>query len=67
MDNHMDLNTIPEIPHGHGLSFKKGVSDGLLGKDYFSGCFHETHNVSYEKGKAFGEYLKILISHHVQG
>jgi len=20
---------IPEIPHGHGLSFKKGVADGL--------------------------------------
>jgi hypothetical protein len=21
---------IPEIPHGHGLSFKKGIADGLL-------------------------------------
>lgn len=22
---------IPDIPHGHGLSFKKGIADGLLG------------------------------------
>ena len=46
---------IPEIPHGHGLSFKKGVADGLLDcRDH-----EETpHTASYERGLVVGSELK---------
>jgi hypothetical protein len=66
MENEINLNTIPEIPHGHGLTFKKGVSDGLLGKNYFIDCFHKTHDHSYERGVEFGKHLKIIIANQVK-
>lgn len=53
---------IPEIPHGHGLSFKKGVSDGLLGSEANKNQLHETHLASYERGFAVGEVLKERIA-----
>lgn len=49
---------IPEIPHGHGLSFKKGVADGLLGTRSHENEPHETHSASYERGLAVGANLK---------
>lgn len=53
---------IPELPHGHGLSFKKGVADGLLeGREYESTC-HVTHSASYRKGVEIGSYLKANIA-----
>ncbi|WP_217992623.1 hypothetical protein [Polaromonas sp. AET17H-212] len=48
---------IPEIPHGHGLSFKKGVADGLLECRNHEGAHHETHAASYQRGLAVGAEL----------
>lgn len=42
MENEIDFNAIPEIPHGHGLSFKKGVSDGLLANATDRNGYHDT-------------------------
>jgi len=55
-----------EIPHGHGLSFKKGVADALLEtKDHESSC-HETHLASYRCGYEVGETLKTMIAKQVK-
>ncbi len=66
MDNETLLNDISTIPHGHGLSFKKGVADGLLEKNTFSNCFHDTHQASYNRGVRFGNQLKDMIANQVQ-
>lgn len=60
----IELN-IPDIPHGHGLSFKKGVADGLLQEDTNEGNYHETHDASYNRGKAVGENLRNLVAQQV--
>jgi hypothetical protein len=49
---------IPEIPHGHGLSFKKGVADGLLDCRDHEATPHETHAASYQHGIEVGAELK---------
>ena len=57
---------IPNIPHGHGLSFKKGVADGILdSKDNESTC-HETHKASYLRGYEVGKELKEKIAKKVK-
>ena len=57
---------IPEIPHGHGLSFKKGVADGLLDTRSHESEPHETHSASYERGITVGADLKEKIALHVK-
>ncbi len=49
---------IPDIPHGHGLSFKKGVADGLLDCRDHEVTSHETHAASYHRGVEVGAVLK---------
>ena len=49
---------IPEIPHGHGLSFKKGVADGLLDSRDHQETPHETHAARYQRGIEVGAELK---------
>ena len=49
---------IPGIPHGHGLSFKKGVVDGLLDCRNNEAAPHETHSASYQRGVVVGAELK---------
>ena len=49
---------IPEIPHGHGLSFKKGLADGLLDCRDHEATPHETHWASYKRGLEVGAELK---------
>jgi hypothetical protein len=56
---------IPQIPHGHGLSYKKGVADGLLDAEQFQKDFHKTHSASYQKGREVGITLKNIIAQHV--
>jgi len=57
---------IPEIPHGHGLSFKKGLADALLEtKDHENSC-HDTHAASYRRGYEVGEVLKAEIAEKVK-
>ncbi|MDD5029910.1 MAG: hypothetical protein PHH58_10480 [Rhodoferax sp.] len=48
----------PEIPHGHGLSFKKGVADGLLDCRDHESTPHEIHSASYQRGIEVGIELK---------
>ncbi len=61
------MNTnIPKLPHGHGLSYKRGVSDGLLGNESFREQIPNGHEKSYEKGIKFGEDLKKEISEDVK-
>jgi hypothetical protein len=49
---------IPKIPHGHGLSFKKGLAEGLLGSNEHLDGIHETHTASYHRGHAVGFLLR---------
>lgn len=49
---------VPEIPHGHGLSFKKGVADALLDCRDHEETPHETHSASYQCGLEVGAELK---------
>ena len=51
----------PDIPHGHGLSFKKGVADGLLESRVHEDSVHQTHSASYERGVAAGKSLRFEI------
>lgn len=53
---------LPEIPHGHGLSFKMGLADGLLKARSHESAPHPTHSASYEKGIAVGEELRKKIA-----
>ena len=57
---------IPEIPHGHGLSFKKGLADGLLENERNKDSCHATHAASYLRGHDVGAGLKQEISKHVK-
>ena len=57
---------ITEIPHGHGLSFKKGVADGLLGCSDHKETIHSTHSASYERGFSVGTDLAREIAEHVK-
>ena len=50
--------TIESIPHGHGLSFKKGIADGLLDLQEHESTLHETHAASYRRGVEIGTELK---------
>lgn len=49
---------MPEIPHGHGLSFKRGVADGMLDSREHEQAPHDTHAASYERGLHVGAELK---------
>lgn len=53
---------IPEIPHGHGLSFKRGVADGLLESRVHDASLHQTHLASYERGVDVGKSLRFEIA-----
>ena len=53
---------IEEIPHGHGLSFKKGCSDGLLNNKTLKENLPNGHYMSYQKGLNLGKELQKNIS-----
>lgn len=57
---------IDDIPHGHGLSYKKGVSDGLLDRYDYETSIHETHRASYRRGREFGTMLRSMIAEKVK-
>lgn len=56
---------IPVIPHGHGMSFKRGVADGILGASVHKQECHETHIASYQKGLQIGKSLIDTVADHV--
>ncbi len=53
---------IPAIPHGHGLSFKKGIADGLLENRSHEAEIDSTNHASYERGYVVGTNLKEKIA-----
>jgi len=53
---------IPDIPHGHGLSFKRGVADGLLDSNAHKDVPHATNAASYGRGVDVGKALKAEIA-----
>jgi hypothetical protein len=55
-----------DIPHGHGLSHKLGISDGLLGRTDYEVDVHETHRASYRRGLQEGEALQQEIASRVR-
>jgi hypothetical protein len=57
---------LQDIPHGHGLSFKRGISDGLLESTEHESLPHETHAASYRRGLAVGETLRQEIAKAVK-
>ena len=57
---------ITEIPHGHGLSFKKGVADGLLDSQEHKQTIDKTHSASYRRGIDAGTKLKSEIAELVK-
>jgi hypothetical protein len=57
---------VQDIPHGHGLSFKKGICDGLMEAETNKGNYHETHEGSYLRGVAEGVALRVAIAARVK-
>lgn len=55
-----------DIPHGHGLSFKKGVSDGLLDCSDYANNLPDGHNGSYARGVEEGIALRRAIALRVR-
>ncbi len=55
-----------DIPHGHGLSHKKGISDGLLDENKLADGLPNGHEQSYRRGRAEGEALRGAIAQRVR-
>ena len=45
------------IPHGHGLSIKKGICDGIMNDSKFKVSLPDGHNASYERGIEIGKTI----------
>lgn len=56
---------IPVIPHGHGMSFKRGIADGMLETSIHKHECHETHIATYQKGIKIGQLLIEAVADHV--
>lgn len=57
---------LPELPHGHGLSFKRGVVDGLIETLQHEDELPPTHRHSYNLGTNFGQELRAMIAGFVR-
>lgn len=57
---------IPEISHGHGLSFKKGITNGLLYVDRFKNTLPEGGHSSSYKDYEIGESLKDKVASQIK-
>jgi hypothetical protein len=55
-----------DIPHGHGLSYKRGISDGLLDETVYNADVHPTHKASYRRGLQEGKDLRQVIASRVR-
>lgn len=55
-----------DIPHGHGRSFKKGISDGLLSRTDYAGDLPNGHNESYARGVQEGIALRATVAARVR-
>lgn len=60
------LKMIPDIPHGHGLSFKKGICKGLIeSEDFIEKDLPNGHEKTFKLGIEFGRALKKAVGEHV--
>lgn len=57
---------IPELPVGRGLSYKKGVADGLLDEKRFENDIPDGHSKAYRDGSLYGQQLKEEIARKVK-
>lgn len=57
---------IPEISEGRGLSYKKGVADGLLDEERFKNDTPDGHDKAYRDGLLYGQQLKEEIAKKVK-
>lgn len=53
-------SNIEPIPHGHGKSYKIGISDGLLNQERTQPV-PSGHERSYERGRTIGEQLRTQV------
>ena len=60
----LEIPEYPEIPHGHGLSFKKGIAAGLL-KAVEDTEVPNGHEKSYRRGKVVGEKVLAEVGQRV--
>ncbi len=58
--------TKQDIPHGHGLSYKKGIADGILDESLHEDSVHETHLASYKRGFEEGVALRTSVANRVK-
>ena len=49
--------TVEEIPHGHGMSTKRGIADGLLEETKYENNLPNGHGASYRRGVKIGKEL----------
>ncbi|MES2666888.1 MAG: hypothetical protein V4712_12365 [Pseudomonadota bacterium] len=63
-DEHVKPDGTPDdgIPNGHGLSFKKGVSDGMFERDDFRNTLPDGgHGSTYNRGRIFGAKVRLAV------
>ena len=60
------IGIIKEIPHGHGASVKKGVSDAILNREEFKNKIPNGHDLSYDKGLKLGKFLENILANEVK-
>ena len=54
--------TVEEEPHGHGLSVRRGIADGLLEEAQYKDKVPPTHRASYRRGVDLGTELRKQIT-----
>ncbi len=57
---------VEEIPHGHGMSTKLGIADGLLEERKPKGEVPNGHDASYKRGVQIGTALRQEIANLVK-
>ncbi|WP_226562169.1 hypothetical protein [Salipiger thiooxidans] len=57
---------IPELPHGHGGSFKRGISDGMFGNALDEQGQPNGHERSYRLGYERGEMMRAAVANMVR-
>lgn len=53
-------------PRGHESDFRKGVADGIVGKDAYKDSIRSTRQASYQRGLEEGEKLRREIDEKIK-
>ena len=57
---------LEDIPHGHGMSTKRGIADGLLDESRYEGNVPNGHEASYRRGVKAGKELRTQVADAVK-